>query len=291
MAVEDHPARMARIARGADGAGPLRRLYRESRLRRLLRVDWSHRGLTANDVMLASYPRSGNAWLAFIVLEMTGRGAGFDTVRFDAPIVGAHSDAPALVPGGGRFIKTHEPYVPAYRRAIHLVRDPRDVALSYFRFMQRAGELVLQPTDDRAATFDRYLDAFLAGRLHPHGTWQEHLDSWLAAQADGRADVLRLRYEDMRSDAPAHVARIGAWLGLDLSSDQATDVAARCSLEQMREKELASDPSVFGRVRPEIAYVGDAHVGGWHDALTHDQQQRFARFADGLAQMGYEPAI
>ena len=192
------------------------------------------------------------------------------------------------MPGGGRFIKTHEQYLPAYRRAIHLVRDPRDVALSYFRFMQRERRLVFHAADDVDATFDRYLDAFILGRLHPSGSWQAHLRSWLDAATSGDARILRLRYEDMRADPAVHVGRIATWLGFDISAAEAAQVAERCSLERMREAERESDPRVFGRVRPEVAYVGPASVGGWRAALTEAQQHRFEAFADGLAQMGYE---
>ena len=279
------------VARGAAGAGLVRRAYRRSPLRRLVRVDWTHRGLKPDDVFIASYPRSGNAWLAFIVLELAGRHPTFDSVRFEVPIVGAHAHAPALVPGGGRFIKTHEQYLPMYRRAIHLVRDPRDVALSYFRFMQREGSLVLSASDDVEATFDRYLDAFIRGRLHPSGTWQKHLDSWLHAAARGDAKVLRLRYEDMRADPAAHVAHIATWLGFEISAAEAAVVAQRCSLERMRAAERESDPRVFGRVRPEVEYVGSASVGGWHSALTEEQQRGFEAFADGIAQMDYEAPL
>jgi hypothetical protein len=283
---------VSRVARGADGAGPLRRAYRRSPLRQLLRVKWSHRGLRANDVFVASYPRSGNAWLAFVALELAGRQPTFDSVRFEVPDAGVHSRtsrAPSLVPGGGRFVKTHEPYQPAYRRAIHLVRDPRDVALSFFRYLQRHGELVVQPSDDVSASFDRYLDAFIAGRLSPHGTWQSHLESWLRAERSGRAQVLRVRYEDLRADPVAQIGRVAGWLKFDVSAERIAEISQSTSLERMREAEQRSDPRVFGRVRPEIAYVGPGALGGWRKSLTADQQRRFAPFSAGIEAMGYEP--
>ena len=280
-----------RVARGAAGAGPVRRAYRHSPLRHLRRVTLTHRGLRPDDVLIASYPRSGNAWVAFIVLELVGRQATFDSVRFEAPICGAHASAPSLVPGGGRFIKTHEPYQGVYRRAIHLVRDPRDVCLSYFRFMERDGDLVFRPGDDPDATFDAYVKAFIRGTLIPQGSWQEHLRSWLAADQEKKAHILRLRYEDMRADPAAHVAKIGAWLGLEVSLQRAGEVAERCSLERMREDEKRWDPSVFGSPRTDIAYVGPASLGGWHEALTEEQQRRFRAWAPEINAMGYEPPI
>jgi hypothetical protein len=281
-----------RVAAGARGAGRLRRAYRRSPLRHLVRVTLPHRGLREDDVFVASYPRSGNAWLAFILLDLAGRETSFDNLRFELPIVGVHANAPSLVPGGGRLIKTHEPYQSSYRRALHLVRDPRDVALSYYRFMQRDGKFIVRADDDEAATFDAYLDAFIAGRLNPHGTWLSHLESWVAAQRDRPDGILRIRYEDMRADTPAAVHRVAAWLGFEITDVQAVAIAERCSLERMREAERSEDPAVvFGATRPEMVYVGPASLGGWREALTSDQQRRFRRWSEGIVAAGYEAPI
>ena len=278
------------IGRGADGGNLARRLYRRSPLRRL-KVDWEHRDVTANDVFLASYPRSGNAWLRFMALEIVGVTSGFDAVKDAAPYVGDHLEAPYLAPGNGRFIKTHEPYLRRYRRAIYIARDPRDVALSYFRYLQRVGRLRIEPMDDVDATFDRYLNAFLHGRVDGYATWQQHVLSWRAAAEHGEADVLTMRYEDMRHDPVAAVRQIAAWLPQTLNDDDAERVAERCSFERMRDSERNAAPSAFGVAVPAIPYMGAASLGGWREQLSADQQRRFVAFADGLAATGYEPPI
>ena len=63
--------------------------------------------------------------------------------------IGRHRSSAASLPGGGRLIKTHEPYNHRYSRSIHLVRDPRDVAISYWSFMQRIGKIVVRPKTTR----------------------------------------------------------------------------------------------------------------------------------------------
>jgi hypothetical protein len=287
--------RTGKIARGADGADPLRRIYRRSPLRRIIKVDHDHRGVTDKDVFLASYPRSGNSWLRFLLLEMTGRRSGFDTAFDEVPYVGAQTGAPELVPGGGRLIKTHEPYLPVYRRAIHLVRDPRDVVVSYFRYMQRVEQIVVLPTDDESASFDHFVDAFLAGRADAHGTWQTHLDSWLDAAQTGKCSVLRLRYEDLRADPQSHVLAMGRWLDLDISLERATEVVERCSLDRMREAEveaMRSTPHVVPRPARNtgVSLLGQGAVQGWRRVLTPEQAGRFKTFNRGLREMGYEPA-
>jgi len=288
------PAATGRVARGSDGAGLARRLYRRSPFRRLIKVDLAHRGLRPSDVFVASYPRSGSSWLRFLLLEMLRGDASFSAISRDVPYVGGQERAAALVPADGRVIKTHEPYLARYQRAIHLVRDPRDVAISYFSFMQRIEKIVIGPGDDPAASFDHFIGALLAGRVDAHGTWQSHLLSWLAADERGDCDVLRLRYEDLRADPALGVARIGSWLGIDVDQDRAASIVERSSLERMRAAEKAEllQPGTFGAHarRSGISLIQGGGVERWRSDMTADQQARFACFAEGLALMGYPPA-
>jgi hypothetical protein len=113
----------------------------------------------------------------------------------------------------------------------------------------------------------------------------------LAAERDRPDAILRIRYEDMRADTPAAVALLARWLHFEISDQEAAAVSERCSLERMRAAEQSEDPIVFGKVRPEIAYVGPASLGGWHKTLTTEQQQRFSAWAPGIAAMGYEAPI
>ena len=56
-----------------------------------------HRGIDRNDIMIASYPRSGNTWLRFLLTKiLTGRSAAFDDVNNVIPEIG--------------IIKTHYTY-------------------------------------------------------------------------------------------------------------------------------------------------------------------------------------
>jgi hypothetical protein len=120
-------SRMAtlRTSRAADR-------LRRSKLRHLV-YGWRHRGLKPADVMLASYPRSGNSWTKLMLAELlAGSGeVNSSSKQWLVPAVGEHLQSPRLLPGDGRLIKTHEPYHKVYRRAIYLVRYVRPVAVSF----------------------------------------------------------------------------------------------------------------------------------------------------------------
>ena len=92
-------------------------------------------GLRPEDAILASYPRSGSTWLRFLLLEsVTGQKAEWKNVNRLIPYVGGHRRIPALLPGNRRIVSTHDSRIGPSKQGLLLVRDPRDVSLSYFRW-------------------------------------------------------------------------------------------------------------------------------------------------------------
>lgn len=226
-----------------------------------------------------------------MLVELLLGDASLAAVVRAAPLVGLHADSVALLPAGGRLIKTHELFLPAYRRAIHLVRDPRDIVVSYFGFLRRSGYIRPRPGDDPAASFDAFVDAFLAARIDPFGSWLAHLTSWLDAAEQDRADVLLVRYEDLRADTPRGLLRIVDWLGVTADAEAIARAAELSNLDRMRAAEaveLARDPRSPFRGREALPLVTTGTVGGWREALDASQKARFAVFAAGLARLGYE---
>jgi hypothetical protein len=156
-------------------------------------VHWRHYRLREPDVLLASYPRSGSTWLRFVLYEiLSGESSSFDRVNGALRGLTDCRHGARLLPNQGRFIGTHEPYYAAYQRAVYLVRDVRDVALSEFAFEKNLG--IARPT------FDLYLDEMLFGRKR-HGSWQHHVESWLDSPLAARGDLLFLQYEKLRQDS------------------------------------------------------------------------------------------
>ncbi len=246
---------------------------------------YRHRGLRPADVVLASYPKSGSTWLRFALASaLSSQEMDFDLVRDVSPPVGDHRDGPLVVPGGGRLIKSHEgPRFVGPRthrpRVLFLVRDPRDVAVSYFHHLRRIG----LAGDD----FDVYFDDFVRGRLSSLGSWQAHTRSWLhyAAAAD---NVMTLRYEDLLADP------VGTLIAVDdnyrLGLDEATIRTAieRSTPVGMRAKEASSRWLRAKSVNSEINFVREAKAGGWRDTLAPELSAQLETAARReLLQLGY----
>ncbi len=236
----------------------LRRVFAKTRLRAPL-VWWEHRNLLPNDVFIASYPKSGSTWLRFVLFELlSGMPAGFKATNELMTRIGQHGRAIQSLPGGGRFIGTHQQYRKDYKKAIYLVRDARDVVSSEFAY--------LTALDYFRGDLDKYISTFLftCGSAYGYGPWQQHISSWLDSPLKGTENLLVVRYEDLRQDPVPGFARMAEFLGLHTDLDKIKIAVENNSIQKMREKENREPvrASIKGR------FVRDGAVRGWVSRLS-----------------------
>lgn len=257
--------------------------------------------MTARTVWLASYPKSGNTWLRAVltawlrpgrpvdVNDLVGRPIASSRGSFDAalgvpssslthsevelarPLVDDILAAEAREP---HLRKIHDAYftgptrnpivsVAATRAAVYVIRDPRDVVVSYAHHgglsLERARRRLSDPEAAVCATDDR-LHEQLRQRL---GTWSQHVRSWVE---DTPFPVEVLRYEDFVS-APvetfARALRAAVVEGADDSSvEAAVELAAFDRLRRAEHEEGFREQ----RVRP-VPFFRRGEAGGWRDEL------------------------
>jgi len=256
------------------------RKFRRELSRTKLRIPhiWlRHRGLVASDAFFASYPRSGTTWSRFTLFEiLTGREAGFGAVNAAIRGIGRHAYGLSTLPGNGRLIATHEQYRKEYTKAIYLVRDARDVALSEFAYTS-ALEFFRGDLDD-------FLQVFLFGKISGFAPWHRHINSWLNSPLAGTSNLLVLRFEDLRENPIDGFSKMAEFLGVNVDSDLVRRAVARNSLERMKEKELV-EPQ---RASVKDRFVRNGSVQGWRSKLTPAQVELFARtVGPTLARLGY----
>ena len=243
-------------------------------------VAYRHRGLRPDDVFLASYPRAGSNWVKFLLLEsITGRDLTFPESDEMMPYVGDHHSAPNVLPDGGRLLKTHEWYRQQYGRSIYLVRDPRDVVLSEYKYLAGRGKYT--------RGFDRFVEEFVGGTATGLGFWGDHVLSWLEADP---AKVHVVRYEDLRADPAGGLAAMLDFLGISRSHEEIERAVENNTLQRMREKEDAarSSRANFQDLQDGYRFVNTGAVGGWQAELREEQVRALeARAAPILARLGY----
>jgi hypothetical protein len=247
----------------------------------LVRVPYSreivrarHLTIYPDDVFLVSYPRSGNTWARFLIGNLLNPAdpVTFANVESRIPdVYRHHNEALALLPRT-RFLKSHEYFTPRYPKVMYLVRDPRDVAISFYHYLRKTRSV------SDGVTLRDYVPHFIAGEFHPYGTWGEHVGGWLGARQGDPAFLL------IRCD-------IAAFLALPASDADIAQAVARSSFKAMQQMERAqSEQWVSTRgTRPDIPFVREARSGGWRETLDPDAVQQIAiAWSRHLAMLGYE---
>lgn len=260
---------------------------------------WENRGLNDNDFLFASFERSGNTWLRFVLMEILTKGdAGFLNVNQILPEMGTHRPMKPVLPNGGRLIKTHEQYRSEYKHAIYLMRDLRDVMLSNWA---RDKEMGFSQYFDNGKGMDGYVESFLQGKVTRFGSWQSHVESWLDCPLVKRGNMLVVRYEDLRKDTENGLLRMLDFLGIDGDRERIRRAVENNSLSNMREKEEKAKNSgaTLGkgtllrkhRVDKEDArFVRSGSVGGWREKLSDTQIEMVAHYAGRVLERAGYPA-
>ena len=238
-----------------------------------------------NDIFIVSYPKSGNTWLRFLVASLVSDPHRIDFTNIDRiiPDIYQHTERALQALKRPRIIKSHEYFDRRYGRVIYIVRDPRDVAVSYYyhHIKQR-----LIPED---LGFEGFLDRFLAGTLDAYGSWHEHVGSWIGARAD-RDDFLLLRYEDLSRSAEDELERVAEFLDLHVTKARLHRTVEQCSFEEMRrlERHQAHLTSTLRSSRQDIGFVRSAAVGGWQQEIAPALAARIVdRWGRTMAELNY----
>jgi hypothetical protein len=171
-------------------------------------------------VALASFPRSGNTWVRFLLENATGE------------LTGNSSDRNARIlarPKEGLVIKTHRRDSHRYTRAIHLVRNPFDVVDSYYAWKAslgwswKYGEL----------SWDEFVKLTVP-------LWRQHTRHWL----DAAPATFRIRYEDCLSDPVGHFGSLLEWLERPVSPQALGAAIDATSFDKLKRQQSAQSAVV-----------------------------------------------
>ena len=261
---------------------------------------------------LASYPRSGNTWLRYLIANaFLGTFDRPDDVARIVPDADAGTVDTGDLPEPFAIVKTHRHYRSDLYNGIradgviYLVRHPVDVMQSVLRYAVMAG--FSQPENHKTQSFDetvrdwvrRYLasEGWPRGLENGFGSWRTNVTSWAIEPVP--YPRLVLRYEDIVADTPAALRKIAIFLGSELSNARIRQAMATASAERLMALEAAqrpgNPPTLFAGAAVErkrslgLQFIrsGDA-PGAASLALAPTETEAARRtFADLMARFGY----
>jgi hypothetical protein len=238
-----------------------------------------------DDTFLVSYPKSGNTWMRFLIANLLQQNPPVGLLEADCliPSVDAKSKKFFDDMKSPRVIKSHFSFIPAYKRVIYVVRDPRDVVMSQYHYQVKRGVL------EGGASLDAFVGRFLRGDVCPYGSWGDNVGSWTATRRDDPSFLL-LRYEDMLADVTRGATKISNFLGFGQDANRIAAAVERSSLENMRKVEKAEGKkwdSTKG-TRQDISFFRSAKSGEGRATLSLESIERIEKVWGPLMQsVGY----
>lgn len=270
---------------------------------------------------IASYPKSGNTWVRILLTfyrkpelaetslhQLDGVISATDASLFDELTGATSSDLTLehllpLRPGfhralvdelpENRLAKTHDLarlgdgsplfWAESTARAIHLVRNPLDVALSY---ASHTGV----PLDDMIKTMAK-ADAKIGRRdtrlnialEQPLGSWSTHTDSWTEVT---EFPVLTLRYEDLLADTEQGLTKVLRFLGTEPEPERVRGAVELARFDRLKAKEAAEGFAI--PVAPGAQFFRSGQSDGWRHHLSPSQVDRIREdHGATMARFGY----
>lgn len=259
-------------------------------------------------VWLASYPRSGNTWLRFL-LQAYLRGGEVNSTALNAEIPDLHRKAVQINPDAADkvLVKSHFLWSPTHAFAdrtagfVYVLRHPKDVLLSFLQY--RKLNRVLPP--DRPDIDHKYAMAF-AQSLGDYlwmkagmGTWLQHAQSWLTTPPGPHVLV---KYENLQATPETELPPVLRLLGLEIDEPRLRRAIEACRFDALREveekekqrRETEGGPAFF-EGRPELVkqgfrFMNEGKSGRTLEHLGPGVEQAFdAAFAPHLGAFGYGP--
>jgi hypothetical protein len=228
------------------------------------------------DIFVAGYPKSGNTWMqnliAGVVYSLDPEYLSDAKILDLVPDV--HSCRNYRRHQTPMYFKTHHLPRPEYRRVIYLLRDGRDVMVSYYHHL-------------RALNGDAvdFAEIVRTGRHLIPSKWHDHVNAWRSNPFG--AEILTVRYEDLLEEPVSQLRRVCDFAGIERSAELLEMVSRKSSFTKMREKEEKT-----GWANPEWPssrfFVRRGEAGSFKDEMPENVLSVFlAQAGDTLRACNY----
>jgi hypothetical protein len=261
----------------------------------------------ARIVWIASYPRSGNTWMRFLLANLL-YGPVSSSAHLQELVPDIHRGLLGAQIYGARktLIKTHWRFTPDLplredtMGAIVILRHPIDVLLSNLNYVILRSDFAAELRDEKTllAFERRWIDDYIAAggygrwREMGFGTWEENIRSWSEATLPYPRVILR--FEAMRDDIKGAMATVCRFLGIETNEgalQAAIDRSSFAALRALEEQEIAERrPGIFfDPGQSANATLGARFVSGSNrNPMSPAQRDRaLQRFGAMMEKLGY----
>ena len=260
---------------------------------------WNDYNFRDDDIIIASYAKSGTTWTQQIVAQLLFQGAENLPVADMSPWIDLRIP-PAHIKLGGieaqehrRFVKTHLPvdalvFSPK-AKYIYIARDGRDVVWSLFNHHSRANEkwydalnnspgLVGEPMPKPVDSVVDYYNTWLEKDGYPFWSQWENVRSWWASRE--LPNVMLIHFSNLKADLPGSMRSIAEFLEIDYDAAKWDDMVYHCTFDYMKSNsELTAPLNGMFWDDGATAFIHKGVNGRWREMLSEEQADAYVRKA------------
>lgn len=269
--------------------------------------------MASSIVWLASYPKSGNTWLRLLLANLLSNEAdavdindidlphrhvvarsGFDEhFLIDTSLLTREEldEMRPLLVGevagsakGDIYVKMHDAYrilesgEPLLgrghaRAALYMLRDPRDVAISWAHHCGTSIGKAIQEMNNPASSLGAKRKCYDSQVPQLLLDWSAHVGSWIE-QTDVPVHVIR--YEDLHDDPASALQAAADFLNLEVTPGKVQH-AVNCTDFAALQRQEQGEGFCERPLKSASPFFRSGRFGGWREILTPEQQQAITR--------------
>lgn len=261
---------------------------------------WNDFSFRADDIVIATYAKSGTTWIQQIVAQLLFRGDPEVEVaemspwldlrvppkEVKLPLVEAQTHR--------RFVKTHLPVdalvFSPHAKYLYIGRDGRDVVWSMYNHHVnanqtwydalnetpgRVGPPIEPPPDD----IGQYWCDWINGDGHPFWPFWENVRGWWAIR--DLPNVHFVHFANLKRDMPGQMRCIAEFLEIPVDESRWDAIVKYCSFDWMKQNATKSVPlgGAFWDAGAKV-FINKGVNGRWADTLTKAEVSEYEALAE-----------
>lgn len=260
---------------------------------------WNDFKFRDDDIIIATYGKSGTTWMQQIVAQLLFNGAeGLNihemSLWVDFRLPSKVEKLAALeAQTHRRFLKTHLPVdalvFSAQAKYIYIGRDGRDIVWSLYNHHANANEMwyelvndtpgrVGPPIEKPSASVKQYFHDWLEQDGYPLLSFWENVRSWWEIRH--LPNVLLIHFAQLKQDMAKQIRRIAEFLAIPIDESKWEIILEHCSFSYMKQHATQTTPlgGAFWNGGAKT-FIHKGTNGRWRETLTAQESQLYEQIA------------
>lgn len=258
---------------------------------------WNEFNFRDDDIIIATYAKSGTTWLQQIVAQLIFNGVEDLEVAEMSPWLDLRIPPKEAKlqevekQQHRRFLKTHLPvdalvFSPK-AKYIYIGRDGRDVVWSAYNHHANANDLwyhalndtpgrvgppIEKPTEDIVQYYNDWLDK----DGYPFWPFWENIKSWWEIR--NLPNVYLIHFAKLKEDMPGEIKKVAGFLNIEIDPSKWEAILEHCSFDYMKKNSVKSVPlgGAFWDGGSDT-FINKGTNGRWKDLLTKEDSEHYEK--------------